>query len=217
MSILRLFGCLAYAVNVSPMKRKFDPISHKCASVGYDIQRKGYLLYSLHTHTIFTSRDVMFFTETCPFSTAVEREPEQRLPLIQIADNDETMLEDDAEVFMDNTSTEDTLVVSASGGTPVVESDVVPLCRSSRAHNPPKWMQDYVGSLQVSAGFVVGTSVTPPIFPYTILPNLSLPYVTYLLNISTTHEPTSYQEASTQTEWVKAMQDELYALESNHT
>lgn len=71
MSILRPFGCLAYAANVSPRKRKFDSRSHRCAFLGYDITHKGFLLYDLNTHRIFTSRDVKFFPDTYPFSDVV--------------------------------------------------------------------------------------------------------------------------------------------------
>lgn len=71
MSILQPFGCFAYAANISPTKRKFDSRSHKCVFLGYDLLHKGYFLYDLNTHKTFTSRDVKFFTNTYPFSTAV--------------------------------------------------------------------------------------------------------------------------------------------------
>lgn len=137
-----------------------------------------------------------FFTESYPFSTAVIREPEEELPLVEMVDEDDRMLVDGDEDIIDNTHTEHTEVTV---DIPVVASEEAPLRRGSRAYTSPRWMQDYVGSLQINAGSVVGTSVTPPTFPYTIFPILSLSYVTYLFNISTTHEPTSYQEASTQT------------------
>lgn len=50
MSMLRPFGCLAFAVDVTPKISKFDPRSNKCVFLGYDLIHKGYLLYELMTN-----------------------------------------------------------------------------------------------------------------------------------------------------------------------
>lgn len=78
-------------------------------------------------------------------------------------------------------------------------------------------MQDYIGTLQTDGELVQSSSLTPSTFPYVISPHLSQPYVSYLFNITVVQEPSSYQVARSQPQWVKAMEQELAALESNKT
>lgn len=66
---------------------------------------KGFLLYDLTSHKIFTSREVMFFTNSYPFSTTVEGDLETQLPLMDIVGEDEVTDVDDSESLDGSNST----------------------------------------------------------------------------------------------------------------
>lgn len=44
-TMLRPFGCLAYATNLVPNRGKFESRSIKRVFIGYDISHKGFLLF----------------------------------------------------------------------------------------------------------------------------------------------------------------------------
>ncbi|KAL9233094.1 hypothetical protein vseg_008132 [Gypsophila vaccaria] len=67
LSLLRIFGCLAYAVNLTPTD-KFDSRSRRCIFVGYPFGKKGWTLYDLATGQFFQSRDVQFIETEFPYS-----------------------------------------------------------------------------------------------------------------------------------------------------
>lgn len=129
LTIRRPFGCLAYAANVTPRKRKFDSRSHKCAFVGYDMRHKGYLLYDLSTHRVFTSRDVKFFTNSYPFSIPAEDEQmvEDNLPLVEIIEVDAATQCDEEESSSDTRFSPAVSDVIVPAIEPPPIADVVPL------------------------------------------------------------------------------------------
>jgi hypothetical protein len=83
--------------------------------------------------------------------------------------------------------------------------------QSTRHRQPPIHLLDYHCAL-------VGAPKTPyPITNFISHTNLSPSYSSYCLSLLSEQEPTTYFEASKSDQWVKAMQLELRALESNHT
>lgn len=197
MSILRPFGCMAFAVNISPHRGKFDPRGNKCVFLGYDPTYKGYLLYELDSHKVYTSRDVKCFPDTYHFSHPTEKVSDIQLPLVPVSGND----------GFDHDSSTDGLGESGHSSLEETEERVEPSrniktfqpLRSHRQHNPPAWMKDYVGTITTGTFFPTSRSTTPPTFPYSISPNFSPSYVSYLFNVSTLYEPTTYKEACVST------------------
>lgn len=65
-TLLRVFGCLAYAHRRARDKDKFGERSRKCLFVGYPFGKKAWRLYDLETNEFFVSRDVVFLEDQFP-------------------------------------------------------------------------------------------------------------------------------------------------------
>lgn len=72
LSLLRVFGCLAYSKNLTPSD-KFDSRSNRCVFVGYPFGKKGWTLFNMATGDFIKSRDVQFIETTFPFRDPIVR------------------------------------------------------------------------------------------------------------------------------------------------
>lgn len=72
-------------------------------------------------------------------------------------------------------------------------------------------------SISVSANLKAPTTYTPHTFPYSISKCFDEVYVNHLTNLSIVSEPSSYEQAKVNNKWVKAMHQEIKALEENKT
>lgn len=82
--------------------------------------------------------------------------------------------------------------------------------KSSRGSQPPVWMKDFV-SLNIHE------DVPYPLSRYIGYDNLPPKYQAYIATSSTVCEPVAYFEAIKDPRWVKAMNEEIKTLETNHT
>ncbi|KAL8144972.1 hypothetical protein AgCh_003258 [Apium graveolens] len=84
---------------------------------------------------------------------------------------------------------------------PTVE---IPVRRSTRTHKPPLWLDDYTTTNMSTISSTVSTK-------------MSQPFHCFLSTHTMTTNPTSFKIAVQSPHWVQAMNNELDALELNHT
>ena len=63
-----VFCCLAYASSATTRRTKLDSRSLKCVFLGYKFGTKRYVLYDLHSKSIFVTRNVIFHENIFPYS-----------------------------------------------------------------------------------------------------------------------------------------------------
>lgn len=80
---------------------------------------------------------------------------------------------------------------------------------STRPKKHPSWMNDFVVNATASTLY--------PLSQHLSYAHLSPSYQSYIKALSCIAEPQSYHEACKDPNWIKAMQEEIQALEDNHT
>jgi hypothetical protein len=58
---------LSYATTLQAHRTKYNSRARKCVFIGYKDGTKGYILYDLHSHDFFVSRNVVFYENHFPF------------------------------------------------------------------------------------------------------------------------------------------------------
>ncbi|XP_055807046.1 uncharacterized protein LOC129875845 [Solanum dulcamara] len=209
---LRTLGCLCYAKKL-PSGHKFDPRAVPAVHMGYSSLTKGYILYSLVTHSFFLSRDVLFKEDIFPFRTETHTSPIFLSPSTDpFISEPQAILP--AEVFSDpvplNDLSADEVPISAVPAAPASSIDVPTIRTFSRQRKQPTWMTDYVSNN-------VAARTPYPLSHVMSHANLSPSYQQYLTAFSCITEPKSYHEACSNPHWIQAMKEEIQALEDNHT
>ncbi|KAL0361708.1 UNVERIFIED_CONTAM: Retrovirus-related Pol polyprotein from transposon RE1 [Sesamum radiatum] len=210
----RVFGCLCYATNVTPSKSKFDPRAYKCIFVGYPSGQKGFKLFNIETQTYLVSRDVQFYEHVFPYSQATSSASSCPLPLgfdpvdaaVPFPVPSPTYSASSSPSSPTTTQSPPTPAPAPSNPSSVAlqSSSTInpPLRKSTRTLTKPQWLNDFVCHT---------SSSVPNVY------HLTPAYAYFIASLSTLQEPRTYKQAAQHQEWVDAMQQEILALEKNHT
>ncbi|GJT23280.1 retrovirus-related pol polyprotein from transposon TNT 1-94 [Tanacetum coccineum] len=233
---LRVFGCLAMASNPSRTTDKFAERGVPCLFIGYPLHQKGYKLYNLQTHSVFVSRDVVFYEHVFPFSASTMLPLMHPLPFSNAGNNttwfddfvlptstsepqniepnhshtvESPIIDTEPESSSSQPQTHNTATSSTVPQTTTTQTNA-PVRQSSRQSHPPSWLKDFVTPTLPSHNPVANSVSVAP------LHSQFQCFLTALLAQSHS-TPTNFKEAVLDPEWCEAMNAELKALEQNGT
>ena len=224
-SHVKTLGCLCFAKLLTEHD-KLMPRSRPAVLMGYSELQKGYILLDLTDKSFFTSRDVVFREDLFPFAKMDHLIQEKVfVNPMQVSD----MLSDDLQCTSSKVSrcsptnvSHETPTMSSfnevdHSESPTVDNEVsqetatlTNVRRSVRQKLKPTWMKDFVS-------LTVNKDVIYSLGNYMRYAHLSPTYQSYIAANSVVKEPDSYLEAIQDERWIEAMQNEIQALESNHT
>ncbi|KAL3375566.1 hypothetical protein AABB24_006833 [Solanum stoloniferum] len=246
LSYMRTIGCLCYATKLIKGD-KFGTRATKSVMLGYSSTQKGYKLYDWETKSIFVSQDVQFLEHIfpfqsnnantlvneneflapiCPFSAIpIKSTPSLSPAHLPLESGDDIISTHEVPTNIDEVINAAHLPLESGVQTVVDEGTRVTIDEtlenasmiqrrtSSRASRPPIWQKDFVAGSKSKYAL----SCLYPIANNVAYSGLSSSYQSYVAKMSTETEPTCNNQAVQDTRWLKAMQDEIQALEDNRT
>lgn len=165
--------------------------------VGYVVNPK---VYDLKNKSVFVSRDVVFYENQFPFKGYSAAEQPWFTDVIRLYLDEQVDVplaehEHSATDTIDNISFKP---ADQNDNTDNVEDGNVR--RSVRTRGPPIWHRDYA---------MTCSNTLYPISNFVDYYNLSKGYQCFLSSISKCSEPSSYEQAAINENWVRAMEDEI--------
>ncbi|XP_075091729.1 uncharacterized protein LOC142171908 [Nicotiana tabacum] len=219
---LRVFGCLCYASNL-PTGDTFTVRVKMVVLIGYSETQKGYRLYDLESRSVFVSRDVA--STTCPCDS--NHNPEHA---VVVAENTTTKVEngsmdtvidhagsgEEHEIAEVENASVDIVIDHAGSGEEHETTTVAPI-----NENPiPAILEPAAETTIEEAGIEEvhskPTSIEVETRKSSRQGRLSVWLKDYI-TISKTHTNTSFKEAAHNPRWIEAIDQEIKALEENHT
>lgn len=228
---LKSFGCLCFISTSKIHRSKFAPRAHPGVFIGYPLSQKGYKVLDLSTQKIIVTRDIIFHEDHFPFHLSNPTAPNIHptfLPSHTTLSQHDTPDPNFQSLFTPPRSPAPTLSRSPADSaqtpspstvfsphSPSPTSHIspspspIPLRHSTRQTKLPAYLQDY----HVPSAHCASTHWCN-LVSFNSLPTS---HKALLSTAATLVEPTSFLEASQDSNWIEAMNKEVQALESNHT
>ncbi|KAL8117699.1 hypothetical protein AgCh_015538 [Apium graveolens] len=201
---MKIFGCLVFACNPSFTSDKMEARGVPCVFIGYPPFKKGYKLLKLSDNSTFVSRDVRFCEHIFPFNPNSTTSYMSHLPTNMtptqpfVDDYFPTISQKQTPLPTSDTPTTSQIITT---DTPIFP--IPPMRKSTRNHQKPGWLQDYVTDKSVShISNLVFTEIQPS-------------FRCFLSTLTSNIDPVHFKDAVKSPHWRIAMNEELSALESN--
>ncbi|XP_074267345.1 uncharacterized protein LOC141590675 [Silene latifolia] len=234
---LRVFGCVCYATMPPNFSDKFGNKARKCLFIGYPHNQNGYRLYDVLLHKVFVSRDVIFKEQEFYFTSSTTENlnitPSELVnpvtsshiivPTVGTSEGSTHNNKEEASPI-GNEESESPEGPSLTAGIPVntgsssagSEDDILAQEEVIRRSARPRQLSSRLKSF-VCGKKIPGQSVALQAAVLDQLYEFDPEYVASLATVFKEQEPYKYSEAQKDPRWVKAMDAELQALESNQT
>jgi transposase InsO family protein len=220
----RVFGCVSFVHNHSPNRDKLDPRAHKCIFLGYSRTQKGYRCYSPSLRKHFVSANVTFF-EDIPYYSPQGRQLQESMLSAPVIPTHVPFAPPTSpisivppvppisQVYVRRRNQDVPLVPPPP---PVEFSLPLPPSASPSADSPPPQSTSDL-DLPIAIHKGKRTCTEHPISNCVSFDHLSPSFKAFSLSLSSLVIPKSYREALSHPGWRKAMEEEMHALELNHT
>lgn len=205
-SEIRVFGCLCYVSTSSKNRHKFQPRSRPSLFLGYPAGFKGYKVIDLDTNVISVSRNIVFHEDIFPFIC-----PEADLHH-DLYPNTEHVVVDKTHTVSESVPVSVNTEHTVENEESVVDSQIPTVLKKTnkRSSKQPAYLEDYYCNM-------TATDIPYPLAAHLSYEKLTECYKAYVCAVTKHVEPTSFNQAKKFDEWIKAMNEELIALESTYT